>query len=182
MPNSWLPPTEQSHPGLVLLGDAMNMRHPLTGGGMTVALNDVVILSDLLSPTKTPDLGDSAAVSRAMHAFHWRRKSLTSIINVLAQALYSLFSAADPNLAKLQRGCFAYFQRGITDSPMGLMGGLIHQPAVLAYHFFAVAFLAIWIDAKQTGLWNVPVVLFNAISVLWTACVVFLPVMYREAL
>ncbi|KAH6660717.1 squalene epoxidase-domain-containing protein [Truncatella angustata] len=180
MPNSWLPPSKQSHPGLLVLGDAMNMRHPLTGGGMTVALNDVVLLSELLAPSKIPNLGDSSAVLRAMDAFHWRRKSLTSIINVLAQALYSLFSAADPNLAKLQRGCFAYFQKGITSSPMGLMGGLIHRPLVLAYHFFAVAFLAIWIDAKSTGLWNVPMVLVNAIRLLWTACVVFLPVMYKE--
>ncbi|KAI0132038.1 squalene epoxidase [Xylariales sp. AK1849] len=181
MPNSWLPPAKQgSHPGLVILGDAYNMRHPLTGGGMTVALNDVVILSDLLSPSRISNLGDTRLVAKAMHAFHWQRKSLTSIINVLAQALYSLFSAADPNLAKLQRGCFAYFELGITDDPMGLMGGLIHRPAVLAYHFFAVAFLAIWIDAKNTGLWNLPLLLWRAVSVLWTACVVFLPVMYRE--
>lgn len=27
-------------PGALLLGDAFNMRHPLTGGGMTVALSD----------------------------------------------------------------------------------------------------------------------------------------------
>lgn len=180
MPNSWLPPSKQSHPGLVVLGDAMNMRHPLTGGGMTVALNDVVLLSELLAPSQIPNLGDSSAVLKAMNTFHWRRKSLTSIINVLAQALYSLFSAADPNLAKLQRGCFAYFQKGITSDPMGLMGGLIHKPLVLAYHFFAVAFVAIWIDAKNTGLWNVPMLFLNAIALLWTACVVFLPVMWKE--
>jgi squalene monooxygenase len=27
--------------GVVVLGDALNMRHPLTGGGMTVTLRDV---------------------------------------------------------------------------------------------------------------------------------------------
>jgi squalene monooxygenase len=30
MPNSWLPPTQCKTPGLLMLGDAMNMRHPLT--------------------------------------------------------------------------------------------------------------------------------------------------------
>ncbi|ORY65489.1 squalene epoxidase-domain-containing protein [Pseudomassariella vexata] len=180
MPNSWLPPTRQCYPGLVLLGDAMNMRHPLTGGGMTVALNDVVILTDLLAPERIPNFGDTGAIASAMSTFHWRRKRLTSIINVLAMALYSLFSAADPNLGKLQRGCFAYFEKGITADPMALMGGLIHNPLNLAYHFFAVAFLAIWVDMKNTGLWNVPVNLWNAISVLWTASMVFLPVMWRE--
>ncbi len=32
MPNSWLPPSLNTQKGLLLLGDAMNMRHPLTGG------------------------------------------------------------------------------------------------------------------------------------------------------
>ncbi|KAI2776098.1 SE-domain-containing protein [Daldinia loculata] len=180
MPNSWLPPTKQSStPGLVILGDAMNMRHPLTGGGMTVALNDVVLLRDLLADI--PDLSDTAAVARAMDTFHWRRKKLTAIINVLAMALYSLFSARNSELAKLQRGCFAYFERGVTRDPMGMLGGLIPDPLVLAYHFFSVAFVAIWLDWKATGLWKVPLLLWNAFWILWTASRVFLPVMYREA-
>ncbi|KAI0102093.1 squalene epoxidase [Nemania sp. FL0031] len=181
MPNSWLPPTRQgAHPGLVLLGDAMNMRHPLTGGGMTVALNDAVILAEELAPGKVPDLGDYAAVRRAMAALHSRRKRLTSIINVLAQALYSLFAAEDKNLAKLQRGCFAYFEMGWSADPMGFLGGLIQRPPLLAYHFFTVAFVAIWLDWKDTGLWKIPVLLWHAISILWTASVVFLPIMLEE--
>ena len=52
MPNSFLPPVEQgtaaTKKGVILVGDSWNMRHPLTGGGMTVALNDVVVLRDLL--------------------------------------------------------------------------------------------------------------------------------------
>ncbi|KAG8525803.1 uncharacterized protein KY384_000563 [Bacidia gigantensis] len=93
MPNSFLPPSVSRVPGLVLLGDAMNMRHPLTGGGMTVAFNDVVLLSELLSHEKVPDLGNSNHVLMQMKKFHWRRKNLTSVINILAQALYSLFAA-----------------------------------------------------------------------------------------
>jgi squalene monooxygenase len=185
MPNSWLPPSRQSADGVIVLGDAMNMRHPLTGGGMTVAFNDVVILSDLLSPERIPSLSDSRAVKAAMTEFHWRRKSLTGIINVLAQALYSLFAANDRQLRALQRGCFGYFQRGITDGPAGLLGGVIHQPLVLAYHFFSVAFLALWMNALDVmggflGLWKAPLALIDAILILWKACVVFLPVFYRE--
>ncbi|RDL31438.1 FAD protein [Venustampulla echinocandica] len=151
MPNSWLPPSTQTEPGVVVLGDAMNMRHPLTGGGMTVAFSDVVILSSLLSPERIPQLGDTAAVRRAMKEFHWRRKGLSSIINILAQALYSLFAANDSQLKALQRGCFAYFQKGgnCLDGPVGLLGGIIHQPMVLVYHFFAVALLAIWLVIKE---------------------------------
>ena len=42
--------------GVLLLGDAYNMRHPLTGGGMSVALNDVRIWRSLLK--NIPDLYD----------------------------------------------------------------------------------------------------------------------------
>lgn len=186
MPNSWLPPTPQTaNPGVLVLGDAMNMRHPLTGGGMTVAFNDVVILADVLG--QVSDLGDTAAVRGAMKAFHWRRKSLSSIINVLAMALYSLFAANDPQLAALQVGCFNYFQRGFTEEPMGLLGGLIHRPFVLASHFFTVAFLAIYLHSCHLmggsvfGFLKLPLAMLDAVLILWKACVVFLPVLYREA-
>lgn len=93
MPNSFLPPSINKVPGLVMLGDAMNMRHPLTGGGMTVAFNDVVLLRELLRPEAVPDLGDTKLVIKQMKTFHWKRKNLTSVINILAMALYSLFAA-----------------------------------------------------------------------------------------
>lgn len=38
MPNRTMPASKQHRQGALLLGDALNMRHPLTGGGMTVAI------------------------------------------------------------------------------------------------------------------------------------------------
>jgi len=187
MPNSWLPPSTQKQKGMVILGDAMNMRHPLTGGGMTVAFNDVVILSDLLSPERIPSLGDTAAIQKAMREFHWQRKTLSSIINILAQALYTLFAADDRQLKALQKGCFEYFQRGgeCIDGPAGLLGGIIRRPLVLFYHFFAVALLSIWIFIKESiggvlGLWRLPVVLAQSVVIFWKACVVIFPFIFSE--
>jgi squalene monooxygenase len=94
MPNSWLPPKTNTVPGVVVLGDAMNMRHPLTGGGMTVAFNDVVLLAELLSPENVPNLDDTKLVLKQLKRFHWKRKDVTAVINILAQALYSLFAAS----------------------------------------------------------------------------------------
>ena len=188
MPNSWLPSKKQSsHPGAILLGDAHNMRHPLTGGGMTVAFHDALLLSQLLAPI--PSLApDRPAVRAAMATFHWRRKSLTSIINVLAQALYSLFAADDWQLRALQMGCFRYFQRGWTDEPVALLGGILRKPVVLAYHFFSVAFVAIGLNTAQTVTrWGVLgflpgllLAIVQAVLILWKACVVFLPVFGTE--
>jgi squalene monooxygenase len=182
MPNSFLPPTTNRTPGLALLGDALNMRHPLTGGGMTVALNDVVLLKSLLSPTTVPDLSDTKLVLKQLHTFHWRRKNLTGVINILAQALYSLFAADDPQLKYLQRGCFRYFQLGgnCIDGPVGLLGGIIRQPLVLIYHFFAVALLSIWIMYVDNGLLMFPVSLVQGVLVFYKACVVIFPYIFAE--
>lgn len=185
MPSSWLPPSPQKVNGMILLGDAMNMRHPLTGGGMTVAFNDALNLSDLLHPSRVPSLEDTAAVHSAMETLYWRRKRLTGVINLLAQALYSLFAADDRLLRALQRGCFGYFERNMTDGPAGLLGGLIASPVILFYHFFSVAFLSIWMHACDVignvfGIWKLPLAIVDAFLIIWKACVVFLPVLCRE--
>ncbi|KAL6718830.1 Squalene epoxidase [Lecanora helva] len=182
MPNSFLPPSVNRVPGMVMLGDAMNMRHPLTGGGMTVAFNDVVLLRDLLDPKMVPDLGNTKAVLKQMEKFHWRRKHLTSVINILAQALYSLFAANDPQLKALQLGCFRYFQRGgqCVDGPVGLLAGIIRQPLVLFYHFFSVALLAIWLVLSQSTWYRLPLAGIESVSVFYKACVVLFPFIFSE--
>lgn len=182
MPNSFLPPTTNKTPGLVILGDAMNMRHPLTGGGMTVAFNDAVLLSELLSPENVPVLDNTHAVLKQMRIFHWRRKGLTSVINILAQALYSLFAADDAQLKALQMGCFHYFKLGgnCIDGPVGLLAGIIRQPFVLFYHFFAVALYAIWIYISSASIVSMPARLVGSVGVFWKACVVIFPYIFSE--
>jgi squalene monooxygenase len=93
MPNSFLPPSVNTTPGIILLVDAMNMRHPLTSGGMIIVFNDVVLISKRLSPEIVPTFSDNQLVLEQMKIFHWKRKSLSSVINILAHALYSLFAA-----------------------------------------------------------------------------------------
>lgn len=95
MPNGFLPPTMNQTEGMIVLGDAMNIRHPLTGGGMTVAFNDVAILKKMLSPENVPHLTDSELVVKQLKKFHWKRKRYCTSINVLAMALYRLFAAND---------------------------------------------------------------------------------------
>lgn len=182
MPNSFLPPSTNKTPGVAILGDALNMRHPLTGGGMTVALNDVLLVSELLSPENVPDLYDTQVVLKQLRAFHWRRKSVTSIVNILAQALYSLFAADDWQLKYLQRGCFRYFQLGgkCISEPVGLLGAVIHQPFVLFYHFFSVALFSIWILIKENGVLMFPISLIQAVLVFAKACEVIFPYIFAE--
>ncbi|TVY32356.1 putative squalene monooxygenase [Lachnellula subtilissima] len=187
MPNSFLPPSTQGEKGMAILGDAMNMRHPLTGGGMTVAFNDVVLLSDLLSPQRVPSFADTAAVQKAMKDFHWKRKGLSTTINILAMALYSLFAANDRQLEALKSGTFAYLARGgnCRDGPCSLLGGIIKQPFLLSYHFFAVALFSLWMVMRETigsvlGFWKFPLAIKESVLVFWRACVVICPYIFSE--
>lgn len=94
MPNSHLSSSFCSKPGVLLLGDALNMRHPLTGAGMTVALNDVVMWRNLLRSES--HLNNHDKILQKQKKFLWKRKwSHSFVVNVLAQALYKLFSASD---------------------------------------------------------------------------------------
>jgi squalene monooxygenase len=105
MPNSFLPPSKQGSsthpPGVLLIGDSWNMRHPLTGGGMTVAFTDVVLLRGLLKEyfesregVEREDVwSDWDTVNGYLRRWHWDRKPLASTVNILSVALYDLFGA-----------------------------------------------------------------------------------------
>lgn len=140
MPNRVMPAAVDMVPGAVLLGDSFNMRHPLTGGGMTVALSDVEIIRHLLRAV--PDLSDVKAVSEKLTMFYELRKPMSTTINILANALYTLFCArADPALKEMRSACLDYLSRGgrMTQDPIKMLGGLKPHRFLLVAHFFAVA-------------------------------------------
>ncbi|KAF7310542.1 SE domain-containing protein [Mycena chlorophos] len=197
MPNSWLPSTPQggssAKPGVVLIGDSWNMRHPLTGGGMTVALNDVASLVPLLGAVE--NLGNWREVQGVLDRWFVARKPLASTINILSVALYDLFGADAPELEVLRTGCFKYFELGgeCVNGPVSILSALAPSPALLTYHFFRVAFYAIWVmfthpravpgDKTRLAVPSVaeyPFLLWRSIQVFYTACVVFGPLLWEE--
>ncbi|KAF3786648.1 Squalene monooxygenase [Nymphaea thermarum] len=140
MPNRSMPACPSPTPGALLMGDAFNMRHPLTGGGMTVALSDVALISNLLKPLR--DLGDSPSLCTYLESFYTLRKPVASTINTLANALYKVFCAS-PDLAmkEMRQACFDYLSLGgaCSSGPVALLSGLNPRPLSLVLHFFAVA-------------------------------------------
>nr|XP_061789959.1 squalene monooxygenase-like [Nerophis lumbriciformis] len=181
MPASYLPPSPVNKSGVLLLGDAYNMRHPLTGGGMSVALNDVRIWRSLL--WNIPDLSDDKALRQAQKKFHWERKSSHSfVVNVLAQALYELFAATDESLHELRKACFQYFKLGgeCIAGPIGLLSVLSPRPMILIGHFFAVALYAVYFNFKSESWSTKHRALFKSVTILFRACTVMFPLIYSE--
>ncbi|XP_063777400.1 squalene monooxygenase [Pseudophryne corroboree] len=181
MPASFLPPSPVNKKGVLLLGDAYNMRHPLTGGGMSVVLNDVKIWRDLLQDL--PDLTEHSQMLQAKKTFYWsRKKSHSFVVNVLAQALYELFAATDDSLYQLRRACFHYFKLGgeCVAGPIGLLSVLSPRPMLLIGHFFAVAFYAVYFCFKTEPWLTKPRALVRSSAVLYRACSVIIPLIYSE--
>ncbi|KAL1353563.1 hypothetical protein HN51_017485 [Arachis hypogaea] len=138
--NRSMPADPLPTPGAILMGDAFNMRHPLTGGGMTVALSDIVVLRNLLRPLS--DLNDAPTLCKYLESFYTLRKPVASTINTLAGALYKVFSASPDQARKeMRQACFDYLSLGglCSQGPISLLSGLNPRPLSLVAHFFAVA-------------------------------------------
>ncbi|KAI9166162.1 hypothetical protein LWI28_027302 [Acer negundo] len=114
MPNRSMPADPQPTPGALLMGDAFNMRHPLTG----------------------------ACLSKYLESFYTLRKPVASTINTLAGALYKVFSSSPDQARKeMRQACFDYLSLGgvFSNGPVSLLSGLNPRPLSLVLHFFAVA-------------------------------------------
>lgn len=156
MPNPFFPAPPQgrgyTREGVVLLGDSWNQRHPLTGGGMTVGLSDVVRFARGVSSApdvqervfgrKVGEGGDWGVVEDVLEDMWWERKRVAATVNILSIALYDLFKgdgelgllsegltltwyqhlSEGEELLALQTGCFKYFELG---------GEMINGPVTL---------------------------------------------------
>jgi len=139
MPNQCMAVEPANIPGVLLLGDSFNMRHPLTGGGMTVGLTDVSILKQIFQNVRRFD--DLQAVHSGVMTFYNTRRARCGVVNVLADALYQVFS--DPIL---KEACWHYLALGgeFSAGPVSLLSGINKSVWTLICHFYAVALYATW--------------------------------------
>ncbi len=142
MPNHIFPAKPKLKQGAVMLGDSLNMRHPLTGGGMTVAFTDVQSLGDkllqvLLQPGSPLSINEKqAGINRAVKEFYNTRHKQVATVNILADALYGVMSNAD-----LKKACYDYLARGgnYSAEPISILSAVSRDISLLVRHFFAVA-------------------------------------------
>jgi squalene monooxygenase len=134
-PNHRLPSNPINKKGVALLGDSLNMRHPLTGAGMTAAFTDAYRLGNELLEIK--DWWNSTEVEMAVKKFYDLKTEQTGSINILADALYGVMTSQD-----LKEACYDYLQQGglQASEPISILSALSRDKNMLQRHFFAVAF------------------------------------------
>jgi squalene monooxygenase len=167
--------------GVLLLGDSLNMRHPVTGGGMTVALTDIYSIAKQLN--NPADLDDKSTMRHLIHGFYRQRHKENATINILAFALYSVFRHR-----LLKKACFNYLQKGGVQAsePMSLLSGLSRNRLILFKHFFAVALYAltdrkkILIGTTHPGFIQSTKALFYSIRILIPLIIDEIPRIFRN--
>lgn len=156
MPNYYMPAKPVVRKGAVLLGDALNMRHPLTGGGLTAVFNDVFLLSKYL--LEMPDFNDSQLIHDKLGQYYKARQHANANVNIMANALYGVMSNNS-----LKKAVFEYLQKGggNAEVPITLLAGLNRNPLTLIKHFIGIYLLCIKIILKENK--------YNFINVFRTA-------------
>ncbi|AMD22802.1 HHR033Cp [Eremothecium sinecaudum] len=179
MPNSWLPARQNNVPGMCVVGDALNMRHPLTGGGMAVGLLDVVLLVKTIGDM---EFSEREKILDELLDFHFNRKGHAAVINTLSICLYALFAAEGLYLKKLQKGCFRYFLRGgdCVRLPVSFLSGVAPKPLLLTKVFFAMALYSVYVNFEEKGTVGFPLALYEGIAIMYTAARIFSYYLYEQ--
>ncbi|MEX1003606.1 MAG: FAD-dependent monooxygenase [Crocinitomicaceae bacterium] len=133
MPNHQMKAQAFRKRGAVLLGDSLNMRHPLTGGGMTASFADIISLNKAL---KGINFHEADRLETAIAQYYNSRSKGVETINILANALYKVFRNEE-----LKEACFEYLKKGgkQASGPLSILAGINKDKKFLLKHFFKVA-------------------------------------------
>ncbi|HEX2569543.1 MAG TPA: FAD-dependent monooxygenase [Polyangia bacterium] len=117
--------SECVQPGLALLGDSAGCSHPLAASGMTVVLSDVRILAE--------ELAQKATIDEALAAYQRRRYRFARGREVLSDALFEVFRAADAGNNALREGMYRYWRgsRRARAASVGVLSG--HDERVVGF-------------------------------------------------
>jgi squalene monooxygenase len=172
MPNHYMAAKPIIRKGAVMLGDALNMRHPLTGGGLTAVFSDIQILSAHL--LAMPDFNNTDLIHEKIEAYYRDRRYANANLNILANALYGVMSND-----LLKSAVFKYLQRGGANAQesIAILAGLNRNHFSLIKQFFSVALFGAY-DVVRENSANIP----QAIKILSDAFTIIKPLAKNELL
>ncbi|XP_043922161.1 squalene monooxygenase-like [Protopterus annectens] len=181
MPARYFPAVAVDKPGVLIMGEAYNGRHPLTGGGMSIILNDIKMWRTFLKDI--PDLYDDEKIFQAKQKFYRLRKdSCTFVVNVLAEVLHGLFTASDEILLRLRRALFYYCNQS-TECAMGptlLLAVLSTKPMTLIRILVTVILYAMYLAVKLEPWYAKPRGIYKSAVILYQSVAILIPLIYKE--
>ena len=170
MPNHYMAAKPVLKPGAVLLGDALNMRHPITGGGITAVFSDVQILGSHLMDM--PDFNNHDLIQKKVQMYYRDRKHANANVNIMANALYGVMSND-----LLKNAVFQYIKQGgdCAFEPISILAGLNRNPKTLIKHFVAVVLCGVK-NLLKDSVTNIP----KAFRMFWDAVKIIKPLAKNE--
>lgn len=170
MPNHYMAAKPIIRKGAVMLGDALNMRHPLTGGGLTAVFSDIQILSAHL--LAMPDFNNADLIHEKIEAYYRDRQEANANLNILANALYAVMSND-----LLKRAVFKYLQCGGANAQesIAVLAGLNRKHYSLIKQFCFLAVFGAY-NLVRENILNFP----KAIKLLSDAISIIKPLMINE--
>ena len=126
------------YPGAAIIGDAGGCSHPLTATGMTVGFTDAQRLGRLLGSAGRFD--DPRQVDAALKRYEIERYRFVRARELLADALYEVFRAAEPGTRAIREGIFRYWEGSTTARArsMALLSGAESRPMVFLKEYLTV--------------------------------------------
>ena len=170
MPNHYMAAKPIIRKGAVMLGDALNMRHPLTGGGLTAVFSDIQILSAHL--LAMPDFNNTDLIHEKIEAYYRDRQHANANLNILANALYGVMSND-----LLKTAVFKYLQCGGANAQesIAILAGLNRNHYSLIKQFFCLAVFGAY-DLVRENIANLP----KATKILLDALTIIKPLAKNE--
>lgn len=100
---------------------------------MTASFSDILCLNDKLTGV---DFQNEKNLEQAIHEYYKNRGRGVETINILANALYEVFTDNE-----LKEACFEYLQKGGEQAigPLSILSGINKSKPFLLKHFFKVA-------------------------------------------
>jgi len=170
MPNHYMAAKPIIRKGAVMLGDALNMRHPLTGGGLTAVFSDIQILSAHL--LAMPAFNNIDLIHEKIEAYYRDRQYANANLNILANALYGVMSND-----LLKTAVFKYLSCGGENAQesIAILAGLNRNHFSLIKQFFYLAVFGAF-DLVRENIVNLP----KATKILWDALIIIKPLAKNE--
>jgi squalene monooxygenase len=140
---------------------------------MTVAFTDCLSFASAID--SVTDLNNSKQIDSIIANHYQVRKQSVRVINILADALYSVFCL---RFDDLRRACFAYLSYPVLYAgPVRLLSGISSSQPALIIHFFSVAFFGMLYTLFP---FPTPMAVIAAIQMLRHALQIILPLIVKE--